>query len=201
MGVSPLSSEEIVKLLERMAEEWPGRDYDLLSRNCCHFSDALCRGLGVGTIPEWLLRMASAAASVRTGVDHAALAAQTAARLAAEKAGSLDDRYQISCAIDELTTREIAIDERSVGATVEAMWSTASERVSWVGSMAEKWFDDAQKPSTFDPKAVDGFAAGFWSWTSSARGRSEAARGTPRPPPRARRWHAAGRWPLTSRAR
>ncbi|CAK0863589.1 unnamed protein product [Prorocentrum cordatum] len=168
MGASPLSSEEIGKLLERMEEEWHGKDYDLLSRNCCHFSDALCRGLGVGTIPEWLLRMASAADTVRTGVDNAALAAQTAARLAAERAGRLDDRYQISCSIDQLTTREVAIDERSVGASMEAMWSTAAERASWVGSVAERWFDEAQRPASFDPEAVERFAAGFWSWASSA---------------------------------
>ena len=53
-----------------MSKVWRGREYNLLRRNCCHFSDALCVRMGVGPIPTWVHRLADAGAALSD--DHAA---------------------------------------------------------------------------------------------------------------------------------
>lgn len=59
-----LSTEEIEKILEKLLEEYPGPDYDLLRRNCCHFADDLSRRLGCGPIPRWVYRLALIGAKI-----------------------------------------------------------------------------------------------------------------------------------------
>lgn len=54
MGHTPLSEEEVRELLGRLSKEWQANDYDMLRRNCCHFSDMLCEELQVGGIPRWV---------------------------------------------------------------------------------------------------------------------------------------------------
>jgi hypothetical protein len=56
--------DEISKILSDLIEEYPGDDYDLLRRNCCHFADDFCRRLGVGGIPGWVHRLARMGASL-----------------------------------------------------------------------------------------------------------------------------------------
>uniref|UniRef100_A0A7S4PVR7 PPPDE domain-containing protein n=1 Tax=Alexandrium monilatum TaxID=311494 RepID=A0A7S4PVR7_9DINO len=51
MGHTSLTEDALMELLGDMSDEWPGDAYDLLRRNCTHFSDALCRRLGLGGIP------------------------------------------------------------------------------------------------------------------------------------------------------
>ena len=52
MGDCKLPLERFVEILVDMMREWVGTDYDLLRKNCCIFSDALCIALGVGPIPK-----------------------------------------------------------------------------------------------------------------------------------------------------
>mmetsp|Transcript_116693 Transcript_116693/g.341613 ORF Transcript_116693/g.341613 Transcript_116693/m.341613 type:complete len:365 (-) Transcript_116693:82-1176(-) len=56
--------EDIAGIISNMIEEYPGYDYDLLRRNCCHFADDFCRRLGVGGIPGWVHRLARLGASI-----------------------------------------------------------------------------------------------------------------------------------------
>lgn len=58
LGKTVLNAEDIAALISDLIEEWPGQDYDLLSRNCCHFADEFCVRLGVGNIPGWIHRFA-----------------------------------------------------------------------------------------------------------------------------------------------
>jgi len=58
LGCSKYAMEDIVPILVGMVDLWPGKDYDILRRNCCHFADALCLRLGVGRIPPWVQRLA-----------------------------------------------------------------------------------------------------------------------------------------------
>mmetsp|Transcript_118981 Transcript_118981/g.331948 ORF Transcript_118981/g.331948 Transcript_118981/m.331948 type:complete len:236 (+) Transcript_118981:2-709(+) len=53
-----LSQEDIAEVISALIEEYPGDDYDLLRRNCCHFADDFCQRLGVGRIPGWVNRLA-----------------------------------------------------------------------------------------------------------------------------------------------
>jgi len=59
-----LPAEDIGSLISKLLEEYPGSDYDLLRRNCCHFADDFARRLGAGRIPRWVLRLARTGARV-----------------------------------------------------------------------------------------------------------------------------------------
>eukprot|EP00931_Biecheleriopsis_adriatica_P008757 TRINITY_DN109895_c0_g1_i1.p1 TRINITY_DN109895_c0_g1~~TRINITY_DN109895_c0_g1_i1.p1 ORF type:complete len:412 (-),score=97.73 TRINITY_DN109895_c0_g1_i1:23-1258(-) len=67
-----LSSEDVMEIVGSLLEEYPGDDYDLLRRNCCHFADDLCRRLGVGGIPYWVHRLAR----IGAGIDGVVQVAQ-----------------------------------------------------------------------------------------------------------------------------
>jgi len=64
-----LSGEEIAELLSQLIEEYPGDDYDLLRRNCCHFADDFSRRLGAGRIPGWIHRLARVGARVDSAMQ------------------------------------------------------------------------------------------------------------------------------------
>lgn len=64
MGHTFLSEEDMIMLLGKMESNWPICGYDILKRNCCHFSSEFCRRLGVGDIPRWVVNMANAGAAV-----------------------------------------------------------------------------------------------------------------------------------------
>jgi len=53
----------VADILYEMIENWPGDDYDLLRRNCCHFADELSICLGVGSIPSYIHRFARIASA------------------------------------------------------------------------------------------------------------------------------------------
>lgn len=53
MGSTALSPKELGSLIGRLCDEWPGNSYDLLTRNCNHFSEALLQELGVDHLPSW----------------------------------------------------------------------------------------------------------------------------------------------------
>jgi hypothetical protein len=64
MGSVSLSHSEVTNLVRRMMKDWPGRKYDVLKRNCCHFCDELCVALGLGPIPRWTTHLAGAGATM-----------------------------------------------------------------------------------------------------------------------------------------
>lgn len=64
-----MSAEEIADLLSTVIEEYPGDDYDLLRRNCCHFADDFARRLGAGRIPSWVHRLARLGARVDSAMQ------------------------------------------------------------------------------------------------------------------------------------
>lgn len=73
-----LTADAIALVISQLVEEYPGDDYDLLRRNCCHFADDFCHRLGVGGIPGWVHRLARVGAQVDTllrGVRHVKTAA------------------------------------------------------------------------------------------------------------------------------
>jgi hypothetical protein len=69
MGETNLTYEEVNALIEKLSRDWPGEDYDLLSHNCCHFSDELCQELGVGPIPDWVLDLSGTGATLAADED------------------------------------------------------------------------------------------------------------------------------------
>jgi len=64
LGRTSLSAPEISHVTSQLLEDYPGHDYDLLRRNCCHFADDFCRRLGVAGVPCWVYRLATVGAQV-----------------------------------------------------------------------------------------------------------------------------------------
>mmetsp|Transcript_13407 Transcript_13407/g.36855 ORF Transcript_13407/g.36855 Transcript_13407/m.36855 type:complete len:331 (-) Transcript_13407:312-1304(-) len=64
MGQTPCSCLEVSAVIRDMRARWRGDDYDLLTRNCGTFGDALCVALEVGHIPSWVTRLASGSAQM-----------------------------------------------------------------------------------------------------------------------------------------
>ena len=51
LGVTSISMPQFRRSIEGLQDEWQGWTYDLLSRNCNHFCEALVEILGVGPLP------------------------------------------------------------------------------------------------------------------------------------------------------
>eukprot|EP00929_Paragymnodinium_shiwhaense_P080503 TRINITY_DN41996_c0_g1_i1.p1 TRINITY_DN41996_c0_g1~~TRINITY_DN41996_c0_g1_i1.p1 ORF type:complete len:405 (+),score=76.84 TRINITY_DN41996_c0_g1_i1:171-1385(+) len=64
MRCTNIPPEDIADIISSLIEEYPGHDYDLLRRNCCHFADDFCKRLGVGSLPGWVYRLARIGATV-----------------------------------------------------------------------------------------------------------------------------------------
>jgi len=58
IGHTRYCREDVVAVIaDELCPKWQGRSYDLLSRNCCTFSRALCRRLTGKNIPDWVDRL------------------------------------------------------------------------------------------------------------------------------------------------
>jgi len=71
MGYTRCSPADVIEIVDQLLEEYPGDDYDLLRRNCCHFADDFTRRLGVGGIPGWVMRLAKVGAGVDSMIQSA----------------------------------------------------------------------------------------------------------------------------------
>eukprot|EP00420_Gonyaulax_spinifera_P020973 CAMPEP_0197917466 /NCGR_PEP_ID=MMETSP1439-20131203/83880_1 /TAXON_ID=66791 /ORGANISM="Gonyaulax spinifera, Strain CCMP409" /LENGTH=215 /DNA_ID=CAMNT_0043539543 /DNA_START=1 /DNA_END=645 /DNA_ORIENTATION=- len=90
MGRTRVSEVEFQRLLKALKKEWTVSSYDILTQNCCHFSEHLCRRLGVGNIPDWIKNLASTgAAIVETGDASLQVAKQVAKTMAGTTAHTM----------------------------------------------------------------------------------------------------------------
>lgn len=62
MGKTKFSEMGVEQLIQVLEVAWPAADYDILTRNCCHFCSELCQRLGVGPPPSRVLNLAGASA-------------------------------------------------------------------------------------------------------------------------------------------
>jgi len=65
MGETQLTEDEVFDLLDNLADEWLGQEYDILNRNCTDFSNEFLKRLGVGTMPGWIKSAAGLGATAR----------------------------------------------------------------------------------------------------------------------------------------
>jgi len=86
MGHTALTFREVARMIGSLANEWQGEDYDILRCNCCHFSDRLCRRLGVGSAPADVMNLAGAGAVLDDQFQKAASVVQTASVKAGNQA-------------------------------------------------------------------------------------------------------------------
>jgi len=63
VGTTLLTRTQIQTLISKMGSEYPNNTYNLIARNCNHFSDDLCKRISKGKngIPSWVNRSASMA--------------------------------------------------------------------------------------------------------------------------------------------
>jgi len=67
MGHTALTEDEARAMIGRLSKVWLAKDYDILRKNCCHFSDILCQKLQVGSIPSWVRNLSGAARALDDG--------------------------------------------------------------------------------------------------------------------------------------
>ncbi|RGB22835.1 PPPDE putative peptidase domain-containing protein [Rhizophagus diaphanus] len=58
MGYTTMDKEEIKNVIDELSREWRGNTYNLLTRNCNHFSSELCEQLVGKPAPKWINRAA-----------------------------------------------------------------------------------------------------------------------------------------------
>merc|ERR1719235_2654714 len=72
MGETRMTKKLFIETIKLLAPHWLGQDYDFVSRNCCHFSAELCRQLGLGPMPGWILNMSTAGVMLKKGYQDKA---------------------------------------------------------------------------------------------------------------------------------
>ncbi|KAK3128175.1 hypothetical protein QOZ80_6BG0457930 [Eleusine coracana subsp. coracana] len=60
LGKTSCSIFTVNQILQELRWEWPGSSYELLSRNCNHFSNTFCEKLDCPKLPGWINRFANA---------------------------------------------------------------------------------------------------------------------------------------------
>lgn len=95
MGQTSLTPQEVGVISAKMEREWQGPDYDLLRHNCTHFSDSFCVRLGVGNVPNWVVNLAGAGATLQDSLTKANSKAEVASIIAQAKANKIADKYRI----------------------------------------------------------------------------------------------------------
>lgn len=77
LGTTSMGPATVRALVADLSLRWSGESYALLTRNCVHFCEELCRGLGcTKELPAWV----NAAAAGADGAARAATAAAAAGR-------------------------------------------------------------------------------------------------------------------------
>mmetsp|Transcript_31131 Transcript_31131/g.72274 ORF Transcript_31131/g.72274 Transcript_31131/m.72274 type:complete len:321 (+) Transcript_31131:191-1153(+) len=94
MDVTARTRGEVSRIISKLERRWLGRDYDLLSHNCCHFCATLCEELGVATLPAWITNLAVTGASLLTSVRSMVAAGRETALAVSEAAREVDGRVR-----------------------------------------------------------------------------------------------------------
>lgn len=64
LGKTSLTHTEVISLIGLLAPDWLGGNYNLLERNCIHFSKELALSLGANPVPPWVSRLHETGASL-----------------------------------------------------------------------------------------------------------------------------------------
>mmetsp|Transcript_75377 Transcript_75377/g.233167 ORF Transcript_75377/g.233167 Transcript_75377/m.233167 type:complete len:210 (-) Transcript_75377:34-663(-) len=107
MGKTALSETEVLRMIQDMQEHWSGKCYDILTKNCCHFSDELCRRLGVGSVPDWVLSLAGAGAAVAGVGDYLDATRKDLAHFSSHLCCSSSCGGMLDIELEEVSTRPV----------------------------------------------------------------------------------------------
>nr|GMD48634.1 deSI-like protein At4g17486 [Ipomoea batatas] len=70
IGRTDLGPKEVRAFMEKLAEEYSGNSYNLITKNCNHFCNDVCSRLTGKPIPRWVNRLARLAGLNETKVRH-----------------------------------------------------------------------------------------------------------------------------------
>lgn len=105
LGSTKVSEIEVIDIIEKLEENWPGEAYDVFERNCCHFCAEFCKNLGVSNPPDWVTCLAARGAIVYKGMQGLKRSKQKLAE--ATGASCLSGR--VCCDVDEGTAEVIDV--------------------------------------------------------------------------------------------
>lgn len=164
MGCTSLSEDEAQALISRLSSDWQGNEYDVLRCNCCHFSDQLCREIGVGGVPKWVINLAGGGAvledHLRTveSVAQASVAKAGEARSVLTRGGNCDVAEQAN----SIPPVQSGFARGARGTTIASCRlskSNANATIAGLASFARNARDNVLECSK-SARAV----AGFGSW-------------------------------------
>lgn len=69
LGSTDCSPEKVAQIIGDLVEEYQSDSYELLRRNCCHFTQDFSRRLGLSDFPQWVIRLANVAARLDSFLD------------------------------------------------------------------------------------------------------------------------------------
>merc|ERR1712129_179480 len=69
-GLASMDLKAFHELILQLDVEWQGGDYDILTRNCTHFADHLCRVMTGNGIPSRLTNLADVGVALANGAER-----------------------------------------------------------------------------------------------------------------------------------
>ena len=99
LGFTEKSVDQFLEILEELFFDptWNGTQYNLLQRNCCHFSTLLAKKLGVGdAVPDWVNTLARSLGGLDPEVEAAFKAAEGKVGLDPHRGGGGEGRVRRS---------------------------------------------------------------------------------------------------------
>ncbi|CAK9098897.1 Deubiquitinase DESI2 (Desumoylating isopeptidase 2) (DeSI-2) (PPPDE peptidase domain-containing protein 1) (Protein FAM152A) [Durusdinium trenchii] len=117
LGRTPLTPQEVFRILDMMRPELPGSNYDLLRCNCAHFSVAFVKRLRVSEAPAWVNSLANVGEHLvaQLGMAGAQEAADKATPAERERVapkylqfGDEEELEDLATEGDDLALRELA---------------------------------------------------------------------------------------------
>merc|ERR1712070_910826 len=72
LGETHVNKRSFVKTIRLLEPHWLGEEYDFVTHNCCHFSSELCRHLGLGPMPAWILNASTAGCMLKKSYNNEA---------------------------------------------------------------------------------------------------------------------------------
>jgi len=111
LGNIQLSKKDVDRILEKMAHDWQGCQYDILRRNCCHFSAEFGKRLGAREVPRWISSLAGVGASLHGAV----VGATSRLRGAGEAFGFMLAAYRFGDVVRGVSTVDSELSEDDKG--------------------------------------------------------------------------------------
>ncbi|CAE7671972.1 desi2 [Symbiodinium pilosum] len=182
LGRTPLTPEEVFRVLDKMRQELPGSNYDLLRCNCAHFSVSFVKRLRVSEAPSWVNSLANVGEHLVAQLGMAGAQAAAAAATPAEsdrvapryvRFGDDDELEDLAGDGDDQALRELAWrraqafvfeksaeaerDARSLDLAMELKWNPTTDDST---ETARRVSDMLQDPRLMQALA-EASAAGF----------------------------------------